>query len=108
MDMSTLYLLLFLAVVLFLVSLACAVTERTNIITVACMFVSGLICWVISNAYIGGTLTKINAATGAADVIRDGVASDIFMLFGLLAMAGAVIQVWYALSSSGVVEELGE
>lgn len=72
------------------------------------MFVSGLICWVISNAYIGGTLTKINAATGAADVIRDGVASDIFMLFGLLAMAGAVIQVWYALSSSGVVEELGE
>ena len=108
MDMSTLYLLLFLAVVLFLVSLACAVTERTNIITVACMFVSGLVCWVISNAYVGGTLTKINAATGAADVIRDGVASDIFMLFGLLAMAGAIIQVWYALSSSGVVEELGE
>lgn len=108
MDMSTLYLLLFLAVVLFLVSLICAVTERTNIITVACMFISGLICWVISNAYIGGSLTKINAATGAADVIKDGIASDIFMLFGLLAMAGALIQVWYALSSSGVVEELGE
>lgn len=108
MDMSTLYLLLFLAIVLFLVSLICAVTERTNIITVACMFISGLICWVISNAYIGGSLTKINAATGAADVIKDGIASDIFMLFGLLAMAGAIIQVWYALSSSGVVEELGE
>lgn len=108
MDMSTLYLLLFLAVVLFTISLVCAVTERTNIITVACMFVSGLVCWVISNAYVGGTLTRINEVTGAADVIRDGIASDIFMLFGLLAMAGAVIQIWYALSSSGVVEELGE
>ena len=108
MDMSTLYLLLFLSVILFLVSLACAVTERTNIISVACMFVSGLICWVISNAYVGGALTKVNPATGLAEVLQDGVASDIFMLFGLLAMAGAVIQVWYAISTSGVVEELGE
>lgn len=108
MDVLTLYLLMFLATVLFLVSLARAVAGRDNIITVFCMFVSGLICWVVSNAYVSGSLTRLNAVTGAAEVIRDGVASDIFMLVGLMCMVGVVIQVWQAISSSGVVEELGE
>ena len=108
MEIITLYLLLFLSVTLFIVSLFCAVTDKENILTAFCMFVSGLIFWVLSNSYVSGSLTRINEVTGTADIITDGIASDIFMLVGLVAMVGFVIQVWAAISTSGVIEELGE
>jgi Na+/phosphate symporter len=108
MDISTMYLLLFLAALLFVISLFCAVTGRENIITIMCMLFSGIICWAMSNTYISGTLTKVNPVTGVADIIQDGTASSVLMLIGLLAMFGFVLQVWQAFSSSGVVEAFDE
>ncbi len=108
MDISTLYMLLALASLLFLVSLFCAVTEHENVITIMCMFFSGIIFWATSNEYIGGTLTRINSVTGTVDVIRDSTASSVLLVLGLLMLAGFAVQVWKAVSTSGMVQELGD
>ena len=108
MDISTMYLLLFIAAMLFVISLVCAVTGRENVITIMCMFFSGVIFWAMSNTYISGTLTKVNPVTGAADIIQDSTASSILMYVGLLILGGFVLQVWQAFFTSGVVEALDE
>lgn len=108
MDISTLYMLLVVAFVLFGASLVCAVTGRENVITIMCMFFSGIICWALSNEYIGGNLTRINSVTGTADIIRDGTASSVLLVVGLLMLAGFAIQVWKVVSTSGMIQELGD
>ena len=108
MDISTMYLLLFIAAMLFVISLVCAVTGKENVITIMCMLFSGVIFWAMSNTYVGGSLTKINPVTGTADIIQDSIASSILMYVGLLIIAGFVLQVWQAFATSGVVEALDE
>lgn len=72
MDMGTLYILIGLAITLFVASLGCAVTNRANVVTIICMFFSGIIFWAVANEFIGGTVTRVNSVTGTADVIQDG------------------------------------
>lgn len=107
MDMTTLWLLVALAIVLLVISVFCAATDRANIITIMSMLFSGIIFWAVSNSYVSG-LTKINEVTGAADIIRDSTASAIFMAVGLLAIAGFVLQVWEAVMTSGIIKEMGD
>jgi len=106
MDMGTLYILASLGVCLFITSLGCAVTNRANVITIMCMFFSGIIFWALSNEFIGGTVTRLNEVTGTADIIQDATASNILLVVGLLMIAGFAFQVWQAVHTSGVVSEL--
>lgn len=106
MDITIVYILLTLALLLFLASLGCAVTNRANVITIMAMFFSGIIFWALSNEFIGGTVTRINEVTGAHDIIRDATTSNILMAIGLLSLAGFAVQVYQAVQTSGMTNEL--
>ncbi|MCE5227034.1 MAG: hypothetical protein LLG05_14410 [Porphyromonadaceae bacterium] len=105
MDITVVYLLLFLSIFLSGISLACAATNRSNVVTMMAMFFSGVIFWALSNEFIGGTVTRVNSVTGASEVIRDVTASNVLMGIGLM-LAGFAVQVWQAVSTSGMVNEL--
>lgn len=106
MDMGTLYMLIMLAATLFVTSLACAVTNRANVVTILCMFFSGIIFWALSNEFLGGTLTRINSVTGTADIIQDATASNILLVVGFLMLAGFAFQIWQEISNSGITKEV--
>jgi len=106
MDISVVYILLTLSIFLFTASLWCAVTNRSNVVTILSMFFSGIIFWALSNEFIGGTVTRINEVTGAQDIIQDVTASNILLVVGLLMLAGFAFQVWQMISTSGISREL--
>ena len=105
MDIGTMYMLLAVAAILFLISLIAYMTDNENIITLSCMMISVTTLWKLGNVCIDGTLTRTVGETGIVEVVREPVAASIFHWLAFVLFIGFVIQVVKVIKDSKVVEE---
>jgi hypothetical protein len=105
MVIGTMYMLLAVAAILFLISLIAYMTDNENIITLSCMMISVTMFWKLGNAYIDGTLTRIVGETGIVEVVREPVAASIFHWLAFVLFIGFIIQIIKVMKDSKVIEE---
>jgi len=111
-EIWLLYVMIALMALFFIVSMLLTYMGPVNVCSVACMAISSLLSFKISNIFIDGTLTKTeNLVVGSeivtnTEVIRNSAASGIFELLAIIFVILTLLQVYQFIKETKVEEAL--